>query len=654
MNSSQINSRKTPFSSLISSQQFGSIHHSTPEVINNLNNTATNIWSNLLQSETSLDITFQITDLPTGHLAEATITGFDPFGRPNAGTILINYNANGVGWFIDSTPFESSEFAVQNSEFAYNATPNSDAYGKYDLLTTVLHEIAHLYGFIEGYEPFDHLHHDHATLHGEHLDNHAHPYDLLNTHLAPGIRKLPSDIDIEILKAILKAEGRGQKAEGSLEALLTSTPLLAAIANGNFNISDPYHPNFGWKTRGATTILNGQALLTEGSPFLSNLSQTFIIPEGAKTLQFTLVDAQLGTTQSFPSDAFEVALLDAHSLTSLVDTIDELSFTDAFFNLQNTGTTYLGNDIQLTHGTDNSPRTFSIDISHLTPGTEATLYFDLLGFGDNDSRVLIDDVIIQREISPITVNNPVTLTQGQSTVIQIFPDNSNLEEILQTYTIQIQTPAENGTVNIAENGTFIYTPKAGFVGTDTFTYILTDGNGTQTIPSTITVTVNNALPEIADIDIISEVIEGNKTVLRATATDAGGDTLTYIWELSDGTRLTGQVVTHSFPHNGTYTATLTVIDAHGERVTTSFELEITNIAPIVEPEDKPTISLASNTTTKLTRNNTETIPNLNIRSSFSETPLPINSLPFNNFVSVRIKDSLAPNNLASALNNNPN
>ncbi len=76
----------------------GTRHGISSLILNNLNNSATNIWSDLLQTQTSLDINFQITDLPTGQLAEATITGFDSFGRPNAGTILIDYNANGVGW----------------------------------------------------------------------------------------------------------------------------------------------------------------------------------------------------------------------------------------------------------------------------------------------------------------------------------------------------------------------------------------------------------------------------------------------------------------------------------------------------------------------------------------------------------------------------
>jgi hypothetical protein len=92
--SQQFNPSEIPFSSIVPSQQFISSdlpnHNSTPEIINVLNNSATKIWSDLLQSPTQLDIDFQITDLPSGQLAEATITGFDDSGKPNAGTILID------------------------------------------------------------------------------------------------------------------------------------------------------------------------------------------------------------------------------------------------------------------------------------------------------------------------------------------------------------------------------------------------------------------------------------------------------------------------------------------------------------------------------------------------------------------------------------
>ncbi|WP_319420865.1 hypothetical protein [Pleurocapsa sp. FMAR1] len=90
-------------------------HFNDIEIINVLNNSATNIWSNLIQSETELDIDFQIIDLPKGQLAEATITDFDDSAKPNAGTILIDRDANGSGWFIDETPLDNSEFTAQNT-----------------------------------------------------------------------------------------------------------------------------------------------------------------------------------------------------------------------------------------------------------------------------------------------------------------------------------------------------------------------------------------------------------------------------------------------------------------------------------------------------------------------------------------------------------
>lgn len=77
------------FSPSILSEQFFSIHETTPRIINALNDTATNIWSNHLQTSTPLDIDFQITDLPSGQLAKATITGFNEQETPKTETIFI-------------------------------------------------------------------------------------------------------------------------------------------------------------------------------------------------------------------------------------------------------------------------------------------------------------------------------------------------------------------------------------------------------------------------------------------------------------------------------------------------------------------------------------------------------------------------------------
>jgi hypothetical protein len=94
IDSMKIDSSKVSLPISVASQQLLSghfpSHNSTPEIINVLNNSATKIWSDLIKPETSLDIDFQITYLPSGRLAEAIITGFDDSGRPSAGTILID------------------------------------------------------------------------------------------------------------------------------------------------------------------------------------------------------------------------------------------------------------------------------------------------------------------------------------------------------------------------------------------------------------------------------------------------------------------------------------------------------------------------------------------------------------------------------------
>jgi hypothetical protein len=94
-------------------------------------------------------------DLPTGQLAEATLTGFDASGRPNSGTLTLDLDGNGLGWFIDSTPWENSEFNLALTDSAFKATPGSASYGRYDLLTTILHEMGHLAGMISGNPNFD-------------------------------------------------------------------------------------------------------------------------------------------------------------------------------------------------------------------------------------------------------------------------------------------------------------------------------------------------------------------------------------------------------------------------------------------------------------------------------------------------------------------
>jgi hypothetical protein len=81
-------------------------------------------------------ITFTITDLPAGVLAEA-----------RDGHVLVSPTAAGHGWFVDATPGEHSEFGIVVDGERLLADPGSDAFGRVDLLTVLIHEIGHVLGF---------------------------------------------------------------------------------------------------------------------------------------------------------------------------------------------------------------------------------------------------------------------------------------------------------------------------------------------------------------------------------------------------------------------------------------------------------------------------------------------------------------------------
>jgi hypothetical protein len=122
INSSEIETAKISLPGSIPSSQFFSVHNFNSQITDKIDYTILDLWNNHLNPQIPIEITYQITDLPAGQLAEATITGFNAEGKPNQGTIFIDRNANGIGWFIDETTLENSEFGIQNSEmfFEYN------------------------------------------------------------------------------------------------------------------------------------------------------------------------------------------------------------------------------------------------------------------------------------------------------------------------------------------------------------------------------------------------------------------------------------------------------------------------------------------------------------------------------------------------------
>ena len=91
-------------------------------------------------------------------------------------------------------------------------------------------------------------------------------------------------------------------------------------------------------------------------------------------------------------------------------------------------------------------------------------------------------------------------------------------------TAQLVTPTSNGSITLNSDGSFSYTPNDGFYGSDTFTYIATDGLGTST-PATVTIQVYS-IP-VAYPDACSAIQDGYIYIapngLLANDTNADGE-----------------------------------------------------------------------------------------------------------------------------------
>src|SRR5262249_51856680 len=96
-------------------------------------------------------------------------------------------------------------------------------------------------------------------------------------------------------------------------------------------------------------------------------------------------------------------------------------------------------------------------------------------------------------------------------------------------TVTVAANPSNGNLTLSANGSFVYTPNAGFSGSDSFSYTVSDGHGgtaTATVHSTVGA-VNDPPVAIADG---TAFVEGDDYVLDAVGNDldSDGDTLVVI------------------------------------------------------------------------------------------------------------------------------
>ncbi|MGI9406130.1 MAG: Ig-like domain-containing protein, partial [Hyphomicrobiaceae bacterium] len=161
---------------------------------------------------------------------------------------------------------------------------------------------------------------------------------------------------------------------------------------------------------------------------------------------------------------------------------------------------------------------------------------------------------------PVAVDDPAagkTYTTAEETKLTIAADDGVLFNDTDAdgddLTAKLVDDVVNGTLALNEDGSFTYTPNAGYVGPDSFTYKANDGTDDSS-EATVTITVNTPPKAMDDREYTTTadtplVIATAQDGVLANDTDANGDTLT-------ATRPTAPANGHlTLYENGTFTYT---------------------------------------------------------------------------------------------------
>jgi uncharacterized repeat protein (TIGR01451 family) len=217
--------------------------------------------------------------------------------------------------------------------------------------------------------------------------------------------------------------------------------------------------------------------------------------------------------------------------------------------------------------------------------------------GDNNGTSVCDIGSVEGVLGPSGNNwapfaNPQTVYTLEDNPLDILLTGADPEGDPITFTI-VSNPMHGSLVGTPPAVT--YSPDQDFYGTDSFTFKVKDSqNGESTAVVVINVlSVNDAPAVNAGPDKV--VIEGFAVTLNGSYVDVDEAAPPYIlWDFGDGTTEEGNLTpTHTYPDDGTYIATLYVVDSFGA---VGYDTAVVIVEPRAElsltktPSDDPALS----------------------------------------------------------------
>jgi PKD repeat protein len=184
--------------------------------------------------------------------------------------------------------------------------------------------------------------------------------------------------------------------------------------------------------------------------------------------------------------------------------------------------------------------------------------------GSDRITVLVEDT------SVLIVDAGSDLTVPEDSVVDFSAAQSRSNEGIASY----EWSFGDGTSATGITPTHVFAEP----GTYTVTLTLTDREG-NVATDTITITATDATPPVADAGPNRTVGADTSVALNASNSTDNVGIVAYEWDFGDGATATGPTPTHAYGALGTYTVTLTTVDAAGNVGTDTLTVTVRDLTP---------------------------------------------------------------------------
>ncbi|MFH7767640.1 tandem-95 repeat protein [Acinetobacter sp. BSP-28] len=505
--------------------------------------------------------------------------------------ITVSLNAAGWGWFVDATPNLNEEFNLGSTNYNFDAKSGSEADNKIDLLTVLIHEIGNVLGVShrtaddvmslninEGQRRLPNANDAKylAWLSGQAYDE--------TSYQAPGYAwQAPVQINDQFQNVNSGTQIGNWFNQGEIilngqdvqlnESANQQTNLSQAFKVGEydrvltFTVKDQQLSDYNNRPDDAFEVAlldarTGEALFkvndlnntdslfnlqTNGTYSLAQGIERIINADGTQTFFINLDQALVGREVLLSFDLLGFGEADSHVTLSNIRIVSEsMAINDQYKLNEDTllSGNVLNNDVLIHQTVDNvilvnAPQHGELILKangefSYTPhanyfGEDQFSYYFVMTDG-TESKVATVKLDIQSvNDAPEFVQQPEwEIIAGQPLVLDFDQYVQDIEN--DDIQISITLQPEFGAISFdAQTGQYIYLVDKDFVGTDSFSIVLSDGEATsETYTFSIKVLASNTAPELVGQNIVTDEDRSIVIDLLVTAHDEDADTLTAV------------------------------------------------------------------------------------------------------------------------------